>query len=229
MVKNMTEHSKFSIVVPTMWKYAPFVNFLKDLVQFDMVGEIIIINNAIQETPDDTILSHPKIALYNCTKNIGVNPAWNLGVNYSKFEKICILNDDIQFDLKVFFHVEKYLNEQTGVIGICPGIAEFNQPPVTTGSISIIPWTGQHTFGFGCLMFVHKSWYCPIPTECKIYYGDNWIFDTCLVRGQTNYLITDALMMTPYASTTSTVEAVNELLQVEGAVYRAKLAEYRQN
>lgn len=219
--------NKFSIVIPTMWGFAPFVGFLKDLAKFDLVDDIIIINNKYELTPEDDILHHPKIRMVNEPENTGVNPAWNKGVQMAKNSKVCILNDDVIFDLKMFYHVDDTLTEQSGVVGICPGVQDFNQPPFETGVIKVVPWIGQHTYGFGCLMFVHKSWWVDIPLGLTIYYGDNWIFDTCLARMKTNYLITDALFYTPYATSTRHLTNINEIHAAEQPVYNKAFAEFR--
>jgi hypothetical protein len=218
---------KFTVVVPTMWRYPPFINFLRDLTDFDMVDDIIIHNNDFTKTPKSTVFNHPKITLINHRENIFVNPAFNHGVKHAKNDNVCLLNDDIIFDFKVFYHVARVLNEHSGVIGICPGLEQFKQPPFTSGSINIVPWkTGDHTFGFGCLMFVNKGWWIPIPDEFLIYYGDNWIFDTCLIRKRQNYLITDSLFHTPYASTTKDLEVANEMMKKETAVYRQRIEDF---
>jgi glycosyltransferase involved in cell wall biosynthesis len=216
---------KFSIVVPTMWKYAPFVEFLKDLVKFPLVDEIIIINNDQENTPVDDIFEHEKIKLVSFGRNIYVNPAWNFGVGVSRNNKICILNDDVIFDVKLFYRINEMDLSSTGVIGISPGNAEHRQPPFVNGSINIVPWQGENTLGFGCLMFIHKDWWIDIPTELKIYYGDNWIFETCMWRGQTNYLITDMLHYTPYAQTSSSVGI--DFLNKECELYYPMLEDFK--
>lgn len=211
--------NKFSVVVPTMWRYAPFLNFLEDLVKFPTVEDIVIINNNIKQTPTSDILTHEKIKMINHSENVYVNPAFNQGVSIAKNNKVCLINDDVIFDLRVFYRVDPILNEHSGVIGMCPGKIEFNQPPFINGSIQIIPWTGQHTFGFGSIMFVHKAWWIDIPLDFVLYYGDNWIFDTCLIRNRQNYLITDILHHTPYASTCKDLPTANDMLTQEESAF----------
>ena len=219
----------FTVVVPTMWKYPPFLDFVQDLSRFHLVSDIIIINNNSSRTPLHPVLSHPKVRIFDFGNNIYVNPAFNLGVAESKNDKICLLNDDLIFDPRIFYRVDEVLNESSGVVGICPGLDEFKQAPFTSGSIKIIPWTpGQHTFGFGCLMFVHRTWYEYIPGSFRLYYGDNWIFDTCLARGRTNYLITDALFHTPYATTCKDMEDAAQLLDQETSSFNQAIWEYWQ-
>lgn len=215
---------KFSIVVPTMWKYPPFLDFLKDLVEFPLITDIIIFNNNVDETPTDPILKHSKILLIHNSKNIFVNPAFNRGVELAQEDNVCLINDDIIFDLRVFYRVPQVLSEHSGVVGICPGLAEYNQPPITSGAIRFVPWQpGNHTFGFGCLMFINKGWWIPIPNEFVLYFGDNWIFDTCIIRGRQNYFITDMLFYTPYAQTCKDLPFVNEMLETEKTQFQWRI------
>lgn len=210
-----------------MWKCPFFVDFLNDLLEFPAVGQVILINNNPAETPTGVPVSHYKLRIFMSGTNIGVNPAWNLGVAESRYSKICIANDDVVFDQKMFKLVDTVLGPDSGVVGICPGVKDFNQPPFVSGIGRVVPWAGQHTYGFGCLMFVHRDWWIDIPAGLKIYYGDNWIFDTCLARGKTNYLITDTFFYTPFASTTGTLENVNQLHQTEQPIYERAVNELR--
>ena len=215
---------KFSVVVPTMWRAADqFVGFLTSLSASPYVGEIIVINNDNTKTPAN-LPKDEKIKLVDFGRNIFVNPAWNYGVENSRYDRVCILNDDVAFDLALFEKLQGQVTAESGVFGLCPGTADFNQPAVTTGTIDIIPWTGQHTYGFGCLMFVHKKSWQPIPQGLDIYYGDNYIFDLQLHRKKTNYLITNMVFQTPFAATTSDTSITGGALERETPIYQqAKL------
>ena len=213
-------YSKFSVVIPTMWKYEPFVNFLKDIVECPSVDEVIIINNAVDLTPaeyDKSLRHHEKIIEISYGENIFVNPAWNIGVQTSRNKKVCIINDDIIFDLRLFHHADRVLNEHTGVLGLCQGSTDWNQPTLIDGSIDIRPWNNEVISAYGCLMFVHKDWWIDIPSDLKVYFGDNWIFDTCLMRGLHPHIITNLLFHTPYAVTSR--DLVGEFSDKESAIY----------
>jgi hypothetical protein len=208
-------HSKepyimFSCVIPTMWKYPPFTQFLKGLERHPLIDEIILINNCYADTPngiEEHIANSSKIHHYIHDKfsNMGVNPAWNLGVSIAKNNKIALINDDLIFDLRVFDKVSALLDAPTtGVIGLCPGDhpAITNQPSLTTGIIDILPHPrSMHRWGFGMLMFVRKDTWEPIPHEMKIFCGDDWIIEGHLLAGRQNYIIANSLWRTPYSVT----------------------------
>ena len=96
-----------TVVVPTMWRYSPFLDLLKYILKVDVVTECIIINNDNTRTPTHPVLTNPKVKLVDFGKNIFVNPAWNYGVQHSSNNIVCILNDDLIFDLKLFYFSEK--------------------------------------------------------------------------------------------------------------------------
>jgi len=210
---------RYSVVVPTMWRAAEqFTKFLAELCNYELVGEIIIIDNDNDAEPDD-FQDHPKIKRFVPGKNIYVNPAWNLGVEVARYSRICIVNDDISFDLRLFDRLADLITPTAGVFGLCPGDPLFDHPPVTDGAIDIIPWVGQIIHGFGCLMFLHRRNWAVIPAELKIYYGDNYIFDWQLRHGRTNYLITNLLFSTPFAITTSDPTITEGFLEREDIIY----------
>lgn len=204
----------FSIIIPTMWRYAPFPAFLRKLVAHPLVNDIVLINNDVSRTPDDFWLPpNSKITHLPQAQNIGVNPAWNLGVRFAKTDRLCILNDDLEFDLEVFAKVLPFVEPTEGNIFICPGQgAPFNQPPVTDGAIDIIPWDGHNRFGYGMMMFVHADNFIPFhPVEMKLYFGDNLLFEIPLNnRRRRNYLITNMRHQTPYAATCSALQTPEE-------------------
>lgn len=214
----------YTVVVPTMWKYPPFIEFLKDLVNEYLIREIIIINNDPGITPQDSILKHNKIKMYWFQEgNIGVNPAWNFGVHNATEDIVCIMNDDIIFDLKIFSKLFDRLTPESGVYGICPGDPVHNQPPVTTGIIEFQhtpePYHYSRHFGFGQLMFFNKANWMHVPDGIKIYWGDNFIYDVFHHKTNNNHIITNMFFHTPCATTTSTLNDPASIVQQEGIIY----------
>jgi FkbM family methyltransferase len=214
------ESRLFTVVIPTMWRAKEVtISFLHTLVAHPRVGEILIIDNDNSRTPYEPVLKHSKIKLLDFGENIYVNPAWNQGVKEARYDFICILNDDLRFDVGVFDRVAEYLNDRTGVIGLNPGLEQFGQPVHNSKDIKIVEWPRSHTFGFGCLMFVYKPNWIDIPEELKIYYGDNFIFDVSLRNQKKNYIITDVDFETKYAQTTSDTNITDGFLESESEIY----------
>lgn len=196
MPVKLSEHikeqaEKFTIVVPTMWRCLDiFKTMLYRYSIHEKIDEIIIINNDVGMTPEWEILKNSKIKLLNQSENIKVNPAWNLGVNTSKNNKICIVNDDIIFDIKLFDKVYNYVTPYNGVTGLLFGKERLGHPATTDKSINIKKWKEpDNIYGFGQLMFIHKENWKPIIDDLEIGYGDDFIFHNCLNNGLDNHLI----------------------------------------
>lgn len=213
-----------SIVVPTMWRYAPFLDFAQYLVRIDVVSELIIINNDNTKTPQHEILNHPKVRMLDFGQNIYVNPAWNMGVNAAREDIVCILNDDLQFDLKLLYKVVDFIKPDMGVFGLMTGNPDFWQIPITTGNIDFVPYvpySGVSCYGFGELMFIHKNAWVNIPKGLNIGMGDVFIFERCFLHGLTNYFITN-MFHYHYGNATTREEnkdAAEERIKQEAAIY----------
>ena len=195
----------FTVTTPTMWRCpGVFLQAINNYIRSDFIDEIIIINNDVSKTPSWPELRHHKIRLLNQENNIFVNPAWNLGVAEARNDKICIANDDIIFDMRLFAKMYDRVISSNGVHGIITGEAIFGHPPTTDGSIDFDAWyPGLNIHSFGQLMFIHKSNWLPIIDGLNIYYGDDFIFHSQLCKGLTNYRIYNIHFFSPMAQTTS--------------------------
>ena len=183
-----------SVVIPTMWRYEPFPDFLEQMLDHALVHKVILINNDNTRTPVHSALVHPKLKMLDFGQNIFVNPAWNVGVYHSETSIVCIANDDITFDLTLFDKICEWYTHDKG----CVGLTEDNNVP---GSIEFELHTNQRCFGFGQLMFVHQHNWIDIPPDLNVYFGDNWIFDTHKQKYGSNYLIKNLHYSTPHALT----------------------------
>jgi len=191
---------KFSIIIPTMWKYEPFCRFLEQLVTVDLIDEIIIINNDSKNTPINDVLNNEKIKLCNFSKNIFVNPAWNYGVSISNNNKLGIINDDIEYNTNIFEKVYEYVTPDNGAIGII-----FDD--YTNNNITIEPYISGNLYGFGSLFFLHKDNWVDIPNELKVEYGDTMILDRDIKNNKQLYLIKDIHFFTPCATTRAFIDS----------------------
>jgi glycosyltransferase involved in cell wall biosynthesis len=210
--------NKFSVIVPTMWKVNHlFLPFLKVLYDHPLVGEVLLFNNNKEITPDYP--KHSKLTVFDFGKNLFVNPAWNMGAAESKYNLLCFLNDDVVFDTKVFEKLLKVLTPEAGVFGLNPGVSDFNQKPVTNNNIEFDEYVGQHTYGFGCLFFIHKESWKPIPDGLNIYYGDDYIFNYQIHKGKKNYFISNMTHYTPFAATTSDTSLTGGVLEKESETF----------
>ena len=189
--KSSPRKEKFSVIIPTMWRAMDLTpQLLEDLVNHELVGEVIIVNNQVENTPSLSTLSHPKIVMLNQEGNIKVNPAWNLGAKVAKFDKLCFCNDDIVFDTKLFDRIYDRVTPEYGPHGIIWGKEEYGQPPTTDGSIEFKEWhPGDVIHCFGQLFFQHRDNWVPIHPDLEMFFGDDWIFHNSLQKGKSPWLI----------------------------------------
>ena len=165
-----------TVVIPTLWKASTFEIQLIQLCKCDYVDEIILINNNQKNTPNYEILTNNKIKHVKLVSNIFVNPAWNLGISLSKNNNICLLNDDILFDINVFEFMSSHKN-----VTLC-GLGMYSQD----GDLRLVEIDVRNT-GFGCMMFLTKNDYKEVPKELLVYYGDDYMIFKNKLNGNKTY------------------------------------------
>ena len=139
---------------------------LIELSKCDHVGEIILIDNTNNTIP----IKLDKLVHICEGRNTYVNPAWNKGVEMSKYDKLCILNDDIWFDWNKLGEISELISDGFGLIGMSPN--NYNKP---IEELKLIP-TNFRSTGFGCCFFIHKNNWDEIPNDLKLWCGDDWLF-----------------------------------------------------
>jgi hypothetical protein len=211
-----------SLIVPTMWRYSPFIEYLDQLINIDVIGEIIIINNDVNKTPD---LKHPKLNIINNKENIYVCPSWNLGAQLAKYDKLGFLSDDAIIDTNVFAKVDEFLTKDIGMIGI---LAKYNEyAPIyekfyTDGSINFVnsqePDDEKRppATGIGNLFFLNKKDWKDIPEEIKIFHGEVLQWNR-IQAYKSNYIITNCRIETPWHVTWKSIseEIPNEFCEIQ--------------
>ena len=79
-----------SVVIPTLWKYAPLCDFLTQVCVHDHVQDVIIVDNDRSNKPAHDVLLHDKVTLLDFGQNMFVNSSGNLGVYHAKAPIICL-------------------------------------------------------------------------------------------------------------------------------------------
>jgi hypothetical protein len=209
----------FSFVIPTMYKSDKLLKLIKILENCNLVDEIIIIENAYQnskilEEIDYSFFS--KIKLLPQKENIYVNPAWNLGVKNSSNNYIALCNDDIFFNPIILKEILYYLeNYPIGFIGMDSSQFQVKFPPVWYG----IRQTDTLCNGWGTLICFKKENYIPIPKDLKVYFGDNYLIDYSKYPCYTFY---GNKIHTNMSETAKTVKNIKEITLKESIIYEKK-------
>ncbi|MDC6464833.1 hypothetical protein PQZ39_00215 [bacterium] len=149
-----------------------------------------MVNNVPGHNPD--LSKYSKVKQLTPQKNLYVNPSWNLGIKQAENELVCLLSDDINFNVDVLFNFVFQTSNLLGVFGLNVH-SDFEIPYLTLG----------HNIGrgWGSALFLKKSNYTPVPPQLKIWYGDNWICNTHFPYSYTIHYKVDAELEVSSSST----------------------------
>lgn len=216
--------NSWTVIIPTIWCGVELEMMLPLLVASNAISEIIIINNNADKTPA-WFKPDPKIRMLDYGFNILVNPAWNIAVEQSKNQLICLLSDDVLLDVAVF----DWLKDQFPGGPVCyaesipnpnrhPKYKDRDVIPVAT-AFSIQP-TAKIPWRFGCVMFFDKQHWIPIHPDLLIYFGDCWLFETYIKQDQKPRLIHGAKFMTRERSSSGRYDGESKSTQLQNIVER---------
>lgn len=155
----------FSVIIPTIWSSELINGLVNKLSTCSLVGEIILINN---NSSFQHSLRSDKLREFIFLDNQYVNGSWNFGVSVSNYEKICIINDDIDIDIDSFYFMDRELDTLDGIVGISKS-CYAGRSDYYLSKIHI------RNKGWGCAIFLNKCNYYEIPKDLKIWFGDDWL------------------------------------------------------
>lgn len=214
-----------SIIMPTLWKGEYYKRMLPILNEHNLVHEIIIIDNDTNAT-DQEVLKLSKVRHLPQKENIYVNPAWNLAVEESTQDVICLYSDDVLFDIKCLEMVYEKCTPENGLIGFgletisekTDNIEFLSTQFASWEEMKVSPTQFMH-YRYGICMFMHKNAYFKIPDEYKIYYGDTHLFDQNVLNGRQNFKIDACAVATKMKTTT---KIFNEIVESDKKYFQEK-------
>ena len=213
-----------SVIMPTLWRGEHYKKMLPIFNDHPLIGEIIIIDNDPSNT-DRSIFELIKVRHYAQIENIYVNPAWNLGVQLSECDQICLYSDDVLFDPKCIEEVAKVCTPRGGIAGFAiETISESHDVPnhlAPWEQLRVTPTPSMH-YRFGICMFMHRESYMHIPDQLKIYYGDTYLFDQNVINGRSNFRIEGCPVITKMRTSSKSREFTE--ITVKDAEEYAKLS-----
>lgn len=181
-----------SFIIPTLWKSDCIYNTIDSFLNSSLKegSEIIIIDNSNSSytSPDEKYVKVIKME-----QNIFVNPSWNLGTKLAKNNNICLLNDDINFNIHTFlFNFKKLVIDNCldyGMIAINAENFNFDIDLNLDSDLFELEKFITKGSGFGMMMIIKKEDYEFIPEDFKIYFGDDilWLKIDHILKKQTFY------------------------------------------
>lgn len=154
-----------------MWKIPTFLDELKKLSVNELVGEIIMIDNT-----DTGIVfeeSIPKLIHIKEFCNTYISAAWNKGVRLSNYDKLLILNDDVQTNYDIIGMIYDTITEDYGMIGAGESCWKPHYNPKNEFAVEK---TDHRTSSYASFFFIHRNSYKMIPEKLRVWYGDDWLF-----------------------------------------------------
>jgi hypothetical protein len=161
-----------SVIIPTMWRSHKeiFLSELAALHKHHLVGEIILIDNS--DNPPTLDTGWVKVRHIKEMTNTFVNPAWNKGVRLAQYDKLLIMNDDVETNYDIIDMVYEHITEDKGMIGA----GQSCWHPHYKGGDTMLNQIPFRQMCYGSLFFIHKQSYTMIPEDIKIWFGDDWLF-----------------------------------------------------
>lgn len=195
-----------------MWYDSNFCNVLAKIVELNIVGEVIIINNNVPRTPSDPCLNHPKVKLHNMHENIYVNPSWNLGAKIAKYDVLAFLGDDVDINVNIFEKTYNFIESNKDTIGMVTVLCRHEDYEDMYDKFFIddsidFYWSNDYEedkkilpIGLGNLFFIQKMHWIGIPEETKIYHGELLIWNY-IDKIKKNYIAANCRVNTKWHTT----------------------------
>lgn len=163
----------FTIVIPTLQRSSLLPELVSSLAGSPQVHEVVVINNA----PTPWRHTHAKCRVLDMTENIYVNPAWNLGAQEATAGLIGLVNDDVLLDPRILRPISRRLVRGAGIIGPATAcVRDVDAPPARSWHRPLFVPTYERPHAFGTAMFMRRQDYIPIPSDLKVWRGDDYLF-----------------------------------------------------
>lgn len=179
-----------SYIIPTLWKSE---NIHKLISKFNSIvdtnAELIIIDNTNSKFtyPDDS-----RVKIFKMEQNIFVNPSWQVGYHYATNDRVCIINDDIVFDVKRFHNFIL----DNDIQAVCMTNWNKIDKDKDEWKALLIDSPNARPAGAGQLMMVKSSNWPTLPYELKLWHGDDIIYYYNTLIKNTPFMYVDGMSVT---------------------------------
>ena len=209
-----------TVIIPTLYSVPDITDWnIRILLKQNCL--ITIIDN----TPNNKLKkweNTPNIKVMYFPQNIGVNPAWNIGVLTCTTKYYLLLNDDCMIWNQVIEHSENILADER--IGITTyKTVEFITPVMyqsmyinQSGPADLFelgPWNKNILLErIGWFIFGRSKQYLEIPLKLKIFYGDDLIYKYTRSKNLKTVIDNSKIIFHKASSTTNKIQGINNTL-----------------
>lgn len=215
---------KILVGIPVITGYKHTMDAINSVLNQPNVELLIIDNNATEDvkhlftTYEDCINFKVKVN----EKNIYVNPAWNQIMeaflnDYTDFDILCIMNSDLTLQnnwsdmLRSLYDNNSNASYLPRMVNDCVAVERLKE-------IDINNCEGIETEGGSAGIFITlsrkqvKEVY-PIPNEIKVWFGDNWIYDTLRHKNYKTIVAHNLIAFHGLSQTITRVEGIDEIIE----------------
>ena len=137
-------------------------------------NELILVNMTPIKWNNATGVSN--LSVIEAGSDIGKNQAWNMGVQKASKKYICLIDDEVIFNVYALVQsISKMNPANIGLVGV--HFTDFTNNKINglKDQIELRPCTEVRK-GFGAIMLMHRNEWYPMPVEMKNYYAENLLY-----------------------------------------------------
>lgn len=213
---------KILVAIPFLYGYGHSKNAIESVMNQKDVDLLFIDNGGDPDikTLAAEYLNHPNVKFIRNAQNIFVNPAWNQAMKLfltSNYDLLCIMNSDLCLQQDWSEVVRKRLRANQNecmVPKVVTDINVFNKSVDVTDS-----GFTEANIGLPGIFFTLTKKQCqlvyPIPSELKIWFGDNWVFDRLRNSGHKTIIPEGFIAIHGNSQTVSKLPGISELIEID--------------
>lgn len=216
--------NSLTVIIPTMWKCpADYFKFNLDILSANKsVEKILIIDNS----PQDNYLvieNKDKIQVIENETNIGVNPAWNQGIEQTSSDYYLLLNDDCLINTDIISAGVTILHDdkEVGIVNCHTKKTPLKHYPDDCIRLNVEYANHVGANPNGWFIMGRTEDYKPIPKELVYFYGDNLIHHNAVKAGKRVVKIISDYISHDVSTTVNKLDLYRKgLLETEGQFYK---------
>ena len=218
---------KYLVAIPCLFGAAHTKEAIDSVVNQNGVSVLIIDNGSPADTKEvlNSYQDRDNVHYITHPVNTYVNPAWNDAMLFFKiadsYDYLCIMNSDLIMNKKAF-EVMRYNHNFSPDEIYIPVIGDDK----VNGTKEVDAASNKnevHSGTPGVFIVLNKEQVnivYPIPSEIKVWFGDNWIYDTLRQLGYHTIILDNLLSYHYWSQNVQRVEGISEIIEEDKKQWR---------